>query len=242
MSGPGDPMSSNPWASPDSVDFFAANRRTIAEVYASEKHFLDLFLAPQMSVLDFGCAAGGFAAILADTYGIDPKHYCGVDATAEMLAIARRRFPETRFLTSLSPLLAEGQTFDFVFSFGVLHMVLDWRRHLADLVRLTGRYLVFDLRLVQQGQSIEDPRRSCQVLRYGGTDGRAGKVPYVIVNADEAQKTIGALMEPGDRLVRHGYRHPVGETVVSPLSVVDMTCFCLIKGSGGHPPAPSPKR
>jgi SAM-dependent methyltransferase len=47
-------------------------------------------------VLDIGCGLGDFRMFL-DERGVEPASYTGVDINEDLLAVARRRFPDSRF-------------------------------------------------------------------------------------------------------------------------------------------------
>ena len=217
------------WSSEGVVRYFSFNRNKEADVYNSEKYFLDRFMRSNMSVLDFGCAAGGFLNVLTSVYGIEEKNYHGVDATPEMLAVARRRFPLAKFHISLEPLLEQNCSFDFVYSFGVLHMILDWKENIERLYSLTSKYLGFDLRIYKDGPTIQDIKKSYQTLQYFEGQKNAGRVPYVILNDHEALATLNAIMQKDDELLQYGYENAVSETVTSPYKKVYMTSFCIVK-------------
>ena len=71
------------WSQPNAVKFFSSCRNSIEEVYDSEKYFLTQVLKPGYSILDIGCAAGGFYNIFKH---IEPTiSYTGVDLSPEMI-------------------------------------------------------------------------------------------------------------------------------------------------------------
>ena len=217
------------WAIEDVVRYFSCNRNKEADLYDSEKYFLDKFMKPGMSVLDFGCAAGGFLNVLSRTYGIDENDYHGVDVTPEMIAVARQKFPIANFHTSLEPMLEQSFSYDFVYSFGVLHMTLNWMRNIEKLYRLTRKYFVFDLRVIKDGPTIQDINRSYQTLKYFEGQKTAGRVPYVVLSDHEARTALNSIMARGDELFVYGYENSVSETVTSPYTKVFMTSFCIVK-------------
>jgi len=221
------------WSSQEALGFFKSHRNRAVDIYDSERYFLDRFLKPDMTVLDFGCAAGGFLSALSDSYGIAESRYCGVDIAPEMIRIARSTFPGAMFRTDIESLIQEGRRFDFTFSFGVIHMNLDWREILCKLYRISRQYLVFDLRIAPEGDTVEDIDSSYQVLKFFDGQQHAGKVPYVVIGRQEADRLLGKLITDGDEILSYGYLHPVSDTVVSPYRIVRMTSYCIIRNS--HP-------
>lgn len=66
-------------------------------------------------VLDVGCGSGSMAEL------VPPDRYVGVEPDAEMLALARRRHPQHRFLAALP----DNDEFDTVASLAVIEHVRD---------------------------------------------------------------------------------------------------------------------
>ena len=77
------------WGLPGVLDFFSRHRTTSEDVYPSEWLFLKDRLRDGMSVLDVGCAQGGFASVLDEHLG--DFSYTGLDINSEMIALARER-------------------------------------------------------------------------------------------------------------------------------------------------------
>jgi SAM-dependent methyltransferase len=96
-------------------------------------------------ILDLGTGTGRAAMALARRGAI----VTGVDASSEMLSVARRRSSEE----GLSIEFAEGdahalvfpdRAFDATVCFRLLMHVPDWRRAIRELCRVTGTRVVFD--------------------------------------------------------------------------------------------------
>jgi tRNA (uracil-5-)-methyltransferase TRM9 len=125
--------------------------RSHARLFASKRdrawpgmrRTLDALPAPPRTILDVGCGHGRFAQLLCER-GLDAS-YWGVDASAEMLAIARERrdaIAGARF-TQLDVLenaagLPEGP-FDLIAMFGVIHHVPGESARVALLRALAAR-------------------------------------------------------------------------------------------------------
>jgi ubiquinone/menaquinone biosynthesis C-methylase UbiE len=97
------------------------------------------------SILDVGTGAGRAALLLAHGGAI----VTGVDASEEMLAVARRRAVEEsvniRFLRGDAHALDfRDDEFDVVVSLRVLMHTPDWRQCLAELCRVGQRLVIFD--------------------------------------------------------------------------------------------------
>jgi glycosyltransferase involved in cell wall biosynthesis/SAM-dependent methyltransferase len=97
------------------------------------------------SILDVGTGTGR-AALLFARAGADVT---GVDASEQMLAIARRRAADehlaVRFVSGDAHTLAFGdRSFDVVISLRVLMHAADWRRSIAQLCRVADSLVVID--------------------------------------------------------------------------------------------------
>ena len=147
------------WSLPRVVDFFATHRTGTADVYASERFFIEPRLKPGIRVLDVGCAQGGFASVLAEH--LTDFEYTGVDISADMIAAARARHPKHAFHQvdegTLGP--ARDRQFDLVLVLGILHLHEKWRDTLAAAWGATAGSLIFDLRETDGPATRGTPKR-----------------------------------------------------------------------------------
>jgi len=74
------------------------------ERYKIGKEFIFTYCPKHLRTLDYGCGIGRYAK--------DFKYYLGVDFTESLLAIARERYPEAKFLKLNSPFLDCELNFD----------------------------------------------------------------------------------------------------------------------------------
>jgi SAM-dependent methyltransferase len=84
------------WGIPNVLDFFRTARSSCQQVYRSEWFFLRPALIEGLSVLDVGCAQGGFVSVLSEH--LQDFTYTGLDINGEMIAKARERHPDSRFI------------------------------------------------------------------------------------------------------------------------------------------------
>lgn len=97
------------------------------------------------SILDVGTGTGRAAFLMARS----GAQVTGVDASEQMLAIARRRAGDehldVRFLTGDAHALEfADRSFDVVLSLRMLMHASDWRGSLAELCRVAGRLVIID--------------------------------------------------------------------------------------------------
>jgi SAM-dependent methyltransferase len=99
----------------------------------------------QQRILDLGTGTGRAALALARRGAL----VTGLDASTEMLAVARRRAAEGNLVVDfvegdVHALAFPDRSFDAVICFRVLMHVPDWRRSLKEMCRVASRRLVFD--------------------------------------------------------------------------------------------------
>ena len=215
------------WGLSGVVDFFAERRGTSAEVYPSEWFFLKDRLKEGVSVLDIGCAQGGFAAVIAEH--VKDFRYVGADVNPEMIARGRARFPRHTFVQvregDFSALGAER--FDVVLVLGILHLHESWRATLEAAWARTRGALIFDLR-EWEGATIEDKARAYMTMDFNVKDEahRAQRLPYVLLNAADALHAVRHVCADAARLGHHGYLHAPSGSAVVPAARVMMNTWC----------------
>ncbi|MEK7246323.1 MAG: class I SAM-dependent methyltransferase [Pseudomonadota bacterium] len=221
------PANASAWGLPGVLDYFAERRGSTAEVYPSEWFFLKDRLKEGVSILDIGCAQGGFAAVIAEH--VKNFRYVGADVNSEMIARARARFPKHQFIeVREGDFSALGErTFDLVLVLGILHLHETWRETLAAAWRCTAGTLIFDLR-EWEGATLEDKARSHMTMDFHGKDDshRAARVPYILLNAADALRAVQGICAGAGRLGHYGYLHAPSGTAVTPAKQVMMNTWC----------------
>jgi ubiquinone/menaquinone biosynthesis C-methylase UbiE len=88
---------------------------------------------PGASFLDIGCGGGTNASVLASR----GFYTIGVDVVSEFITLAQASHPGVRFVVSAAEDLPfNDETFDYVVLLSVLEHVRDWRKTLAEAVRV----------------------------------------------------------------------------------------------------------
>jgi len=147
----------------DSAEEFAATR---SAPWPGWQTLLPLLRGrSRATILDVGCGNGRFASFLSATLGA-PFLYCGIDASAPLLALAERALagvPGARLLhadfvleTPESPLPAER--FDCVAAFGLLHHVPQESMRRALIRALAERVAPGGLLALTFWDFAQDPR------------------------------------------------------------------------------------
>ncbi len=219
------------WSHGNVLQFYTGQRHTVDELYESERAVLMPAIASCASVLDVGCAAGGFYDILqALKPGIA---YAGVDVVPEMIAAARARHPSVRFEVSDGATLDFTQkAFDLAFCTGVLLHNPNYEGMLRELYRVASRSCIIDLpRLVAAPYTFR-LETSHMVLKRRfhdvavGVDEQQTSVPYVLAQPQPMFEFLVEALDPKPRaLVAVGYYGHPNESVVLPVKPV---CFCVV--------------
>ena len=222
------PANAEAWGLPRVLDFFEERRAATAEVYPSEWHFLEGRLREGVSVLDIGCAQGGFASIIGEH--VSDFSYTGLDINAEMVRRARHRHPRHTFHHIPEgdySVLGEAR-FDLVLVLGILHLHESWRDTISAAWKHAGECLIFDLRETDE-PSIEDKSVSYMKMDFhgGGEEHARTTLPYNIINATEASNIVRELCRSAGRVLDYGYHHSVTGAAVTPARQVTAKVYCI---------------
>jgi SAM-dependent methyltransferase len=217
------------WAEhPDLITFYTQHRNRPEDLYPSERRFLPWLAKQSSSVLDVGCAAGGFRNIWRH-YQPAIK-YTGVDVSASLIDAARRLYPDSTFQQGncAAGLSLSNRYATVVQALGWLHWEPEYQRALAELWRLTDRYLFFDVRLVADRR--QETSGSQQMALSGSWDGTT-TTPYICV----AWPRFAALMmELGPAaILGYGYWGKPAKSVMGIDHNVCFATFVLEKASAG---------
>jgi len=223
---------SDSWSTENAVKYYSSHRKTPGDLYTSERYFLSTMISPGCSILDIGCAAGGFYSIFRS---IEPSvSYTGVDISAGMITRARELNPGVPFYVSKgSNLPFDAERFDIVFCSGTLHMSPDWRETIREAWRVTKDKFLFDLRITGTSPTIEDISVSFEKIAFFGQWDGKSVVPYIIVSVDDFVAVVNALRPRSALKKVFGYFHPVSPMTHTPVKNVCMTMCCIGKTRTG---------
>ena len=212
---------------PDLVDYYSEARNAPEDLYPSERRFLPWLAAGGNEVLDVGCGAGGFAGIWQH---FNPRiRYSGVDASAPLVSAARTLHPDTSFVRAdCAEWLPQGDAgADVVSALGWLHWEPRYPAAIAELWRVTGRRLFFDVRLSESGAEDEAANQRLALVRPW--DGRS-TVPYIRVAWPRFARLLLGLGPA--RVLGHSYRGAPADTVTGLRGPVCFATFVLERSPG----------
>jgi 2-polyprenyl-3-methyl-5-hydroxy-6-metoxy-1,4-benzoquinol methylase len=210
-------------------DFYRDHRRTTEDVYPSEWLFLKELLHEGVSILDVGCALGGFASIVSEH--VERFRYTGADVSEAMLSRAAALHPRHRFVRVADEDLAAlgDERFDLVLCLGVLHMTRRWRPLLQAAWARASHWFLFDLRQTP-GSTLEDVATSYFVV--ADVDGTAHlRLPYNVINATEALQAVLAGCPGHASLRQFASLASPSPAAITPARDVFMTTYCLQRTS-----------
>jgi SAM-dependent methyltransferase len=204
---------------PELTEFFLTQRSSPEDLYPSERRFLPELAAGAESVLDVGCAAGGFVDIWR-AFNPDLR-YTGVDVSEALVAAARRRHPDAMFLVGncAAGLSLPDRAADVVAALGWLHWEPRYADALCELWRLTGRSLFFDVRL----HDADDDIAGVQEIPGGETS-------YLCVSWPRFAGLLAGLAPSSIR--GFGYFGPPAASVRGVPDEVCFAAFVLERGDG----------
>lgn len=218
------------WGLPGVLDYFRGNRRATSDVYPSEWYFLKDRLREGMTILDVGCAQGGFAGIVAEH--VNAFTYVGTEINPEMVAIAKAKYPHHQFhlVREGAFSLPNAKRFDVVLVLGILHLHETWRETLRSAWSYTEADMIFDLRETT-GQTVEDIERSYMKMDFGGGDSRhsQSRVPYIVVNESEAAQTVRSICSDSTKIDCYGYAHKASPSAVTPFDQITTRVWCATR-------------
>jgi SAM-dependent methyltransferase len=202
---------------PELVEFFSGHRNRPEDLYPSERRFLPGLAAGAKTVLDVGCAAGGFVDIWRAFNGA--LRYTGVDLSESLVAAARRLHPHAEFLVGdcAVGLSLSDRAADVVAALGWLHWEPRYADALRELWRLTGHSLFFDVRLHDGSEDL-----------VGAQAIPGGRTTYLCASWPRLRRLLLDL-EPGS-IRGYGYVGPPADTVSGMPTKLCFAAFVLERG------------
>jgi SAM-dependent methyltransferase len=212
------------WQNESVKKFYLENRSSPSQLYSSEKYFFDKIDLRNKSILDIGCACGGFYNIFKVLY--ENINYTGVDISPELIFEAGRLYPEASFCVSAGEKLGfENESFDLVFSTGVFHLIEDgWRDLYREAYRTAREKVLIDFRITDK----ESRRGRIKLDFYGA--GEKNYALYTVLNIFELFDFLNALKPKPFKISAYGYNHKPSAMADINIDDICMAFFLVEKG------------
>mgnify|MGYP001186933542 CR=1 FL=1 len=219
---------SESWSLPNVVSFFDDHRLTSLDVYPSEWFFLKNQLHENMSVLDIGCAQGGFASIIKEQ--INNFSYTGVDISKEMINKATMHYPQHKFLhINEGDFSSLSGVYDMTLVLGILHLHETWRKTIEAAWKHTKTALILDLRETFEN-TIEDKDQSYFTMEINGPNGSYSDVlPYNLINSGDALETINSICTGAKKISHYGYQQVPSNTTSTTVDKIFANAYLIQK-------------
>lgn len=213
------------WGSDDSIAYFSHERSRLDDLYSSERIFLPEITQRIATLLDVGCACGGFVDIFRE---INPDaSYTGIDIVPDMIARAEAAHPGVPFINAPAHSMPfPDREFDLVHCSGSVHLNSQYQQMIAEMWRVSKRYALFDMRLTE-GPTVTGGF----TVNFSGDEG-GGRLPYHVVNINDARAIIDDLPNPPARARLAGYHHPASANADLPGDTSVIMAFLLLERDG----------
>ena len=216
------------WNQPNVVSFFDSHRITTSDVYPSEWFFLKDQLQEDMTILDIGCAQGGFARIIGEQ--LSKFSYTGVDISKEMISKASAKYPKHVFHhVHENDYSALSGKYDMTLVLGMLHLHETWRDTIKVAWKHTKSALILDLRETFE-KTIEDKEKSYFTMDINGNNGDYSELlPYNVINAGEALEIITSICTGLEKISHYGYLQDPSHTTVTLINKIFANVYLIQK-------------
>ena len=189
-------------------DKWNSSRNELVSLYKSEKYFFEPLIKKSSSFLDLGYAAGGFYNILKKNKR--SFKYFGYDVSPEMILNAKKNFNKANFYLYNGKTIKKAKaTLDMCFSFGTLHHTSNFYSLIDQMVKISKKYVLFDLRFTNN-QSLINKKNSQQYFFYKKK--MISKIQYNIINFDNFLLRMEKYKKRYSIEI-YGYSHKPNKTV-----------------------------
>ena len=217
------------WGLKPSIEYFKSKRKNISHLYEGEKKIFSKIMFEKCSILDIGCAEGGFIKIIKSF--IKNFDYTGVDVNPKMINLAKKKNPKYNFYEKSEFYRKFGyKKFDIVLILGLLHLNKEWKKILLKDSKYSKRYLIFDLRETSK-KSVENIKKSYFRMNF---DSKIKKyreihIPYNILNRKKVESFLDNKLKTFKRKIVIKYKGKPSENVNTSHKVVTFSNYCFVK-------------
>lgn len=113
----------------------------------------------KLTLLDIGCASGYYFEVISTLIG-KRFTYTGADYSEPMLRLARKRYPNAKFMKlDIREIDLPDLAYDVVFTGAVLVHVKEWEKALREVIRVSRAYLILHRVPVADGKPYRIEKR-----------------------------------------------------------------------------------
>lgn len=212
----------NIWDDIEAQKFFSKERKKKKDIYPGENLFLSRVLFENCSILDIGCAQGGFYKILKSF--VKSFRYTGIDTSEKMIFKAKKKYPRGNFYHIKNNNFKKlKKKYDIVILYGVLHLTSNWKEILNNSKDLFRKFLLFDLR--ETNLKTIDDNISKSFLTFNNK--KLIKIPYNIINSTEASTFLKKKFK--SNIYRFSYHGNISKFAKSKIRKVEFANYCISK-------------
>ena len=217
------------WGLKPSIEYFKSKRKNISDLYEGEKKIFSKIMFEKCSILDIGCAEGGFIKIIKSF--IKNFDYTGVDVNPKMINLAKKKNPKYNFYEKNEFHTKFGnKKFDIVLILGLLHLNKEWKKTLLKDSKYSKRYLIFDLRETSK-KSVENIKKSYFRMNF---DSKIKKyreihIPYNILNKKKVESFLDNKLKTFKRKIVIKYKGKPSKNAKTSHKVVTFSNYCFVK-------------
>ncbi len=145
------------WGKKNVVEFYANNRNRVSDLYLSEKKPLSYINKKKIkSILDYGCAVGGFCRIFQKYFNNKIKYH-GLDIEKNVITEAKKKFKKEKRIKfsniKKGKIKEKNNKYNLSFCTGVLNHNSDYKLIISELIRVSSNYVFIDSPRVHLGKS-----------------------------------------------------------------------------------------
>lgn len=212
----------NDWSElPELEEYFSIQRTRPEDLYPSEKFFLPWLARNCDTVLDAGCAVGGFSNIWKH-YNTDIV-YSGIDLSTRLISAAKRQYAENEFQVAnpVEGLPFKDDQYCCVAALGWFHWEPRWKIAMSELWRVSKKYMFFDVRMSVR------PGAFKQSMEFAGAENSA--VDYIVISESDIVQSLQSLKNV-KTILGFGYKGNSDSSVIGLNDEIYFATFVIEKG------------
>ena len=217
------------WGLKPSIEYFKSKRKNINHLYKGERKIFSKVIFEKCSILDIGCAEGGFIKIIKSF--VKNFDYTGVDVNRKMINLAKKKNPKHKFYEKNDFYQKfRYKKFDIVLILGLLHLNKEWKKILLKDSKFSKKYLIFDLRETNK-KSLENIKKSYFRMNFNSKIKKYRKIhiPYNILNSKKVGSFLDNKLKTFKRKILIKYKGKPSVNAKTSHKVVTFSNYCLEK-------------